>query len=818
MAKKKNAQVQVSQAENEQAQEIFGRYQQIAAVVRASEDQPAVEIALGEINALSESVQMALLKRLATEQQVDAADLLAALYEFATLKTVRKEARRALIRLEGAKVYPRWQPPAEPAPGLGISTALQLSANPPRFWKGFVTDSRASGEVQLTLAWQQGEDYKEARVLTFLLEFWRDGVKDFMTQLESKRSFENLMNQVRMQLADVKLKDCSLAHGRRLVREALEVNTKHGTKPHRDYQLHVSLVKQLLLEAPGIEDEEDEDEESEESKFKLVGNDPFWEMDDDDYDDEDEDDEEDLHGLEPIQVASRFVDDWVDSNYERAYQLLAQDSSLREGLSSEEWIQRRRSWSQRHNPADLRPGLLAEREAPKSKLWLPNAFSKQSTSAEKEVEISWSVELEQIPLVDEEKLPEILTPLRVYAETGRHWFWASFTLVQEGEEWRIQSITDEGARARELSIEALEKHVDEQDKRARKLVGRISPKELEKMDPIQQQREVLYALQALMRKMCYMDALLTRKPQDHKLVDDLTDYTLRLGDNELGIVYMEHVLAQFPEEKARTLREIGRFQQRRSRELLEQEDDESSEHFMELAEKTLLDSLTIEDHFDTHIELAEVYLAGEERMDDAEKHLLQAQKLTTKPDDGAHIEMHLGEIAMEREEYQEALKHFQRRAELDPTNAEAWFAIGEAHEDLGNAEEAETNYRRAIELDPTDVTSYAALSTFYQSRKQPELAIQALEEGIQANPDSAELRVYSAILSGEMGDDRRAIQLLKEAEKLDPENGLVRMASMVFEQSMLTDAKSKPKKPQSKSTSLLPEGLTMAKKKGHQHH
>jgi len=812
MAKKKNTQVQVSQAENEQVEGIFGRYQQIVVVVRASEDRPAVEVALGEINALPESVQVALLKRLATEQQVDAADLLAALYEFATLKMVRKEARRALIRLEGAKVYPRWQPPVEQTPGLGISTALQLSANPPRFWKGFVTDSRASGEVQLTLAWQQGEDYKEVRVVSFLLEFWRDGVKDFITQLESKRSFENFINRVRTQLIDVQLKDCSLAHGRRLVREALEVNTKHGTKPYRDYQLHVSLVKQLLLENPEIEDEEeDEDEEPMQGKFEVLDKDAFWS--------EDDEDEEDLHGLEPIHVVSHFVDDWVYGDYDQAYQLLAQDSPLREPLSSKEWIQRRESWDERFHADDLRPGLLVEREAPKSKLWLPNTFGKQSTPAVKEVEISWSAELKQTPLADEDRLPELPAPIRSYQETGRHWFWASFTLVQEGEEWRIQSMIDEGARARELSVGELEKRIDERDKQARKLVEQFSPAERKKIDPLQQQQGALNVLQALMRKFFSMDALLTKKPQDHELVDELINYTMRLNENELGIVYLTHLLEHFPEEKNQALRGIAMFQQKRSAEMLEDdENDERAKRLSTLAEQTLLDLLDVEDHFDTHMDLAEMFLEDDERLDDAENHLLQAQKLTNKPEDEAHIEMHLGEIAMEREEYQEALKHYQRRAELDPTNAEAWFAIGEAHEGLGNAEEVVTNYRHAIELDPNDVSYYAALSTFYQSRKQPELAIQALEEGIHANPDSAELRVYSAILSGEMGDDRRAIQLLKEAEKLDPENGLVRMASMVFEQSNPASLQSKPKKPKSKSTSPLPEGLTMVKKKGHQPH
>lgn len=816
MAKKKNAQVQVSQAENEQAQEIFGRYQQIAAVVRASEDRPAVEVALGEINALSESVQMALIKRLATEQQVDAADLLAALYEFATLKTVRKEARRALIRLEGAKVYPRWQPPAEQAPAFGISAALQFSANPPRFWKGFVTDSRASGEVQLVLAWQQGEDYKEVRVLTFLLEFWHDGVKDFMTQLESKRSFENLINHVRTQLSDVKLKDCSLAHGRRLVREALEVNTKHGTKPHRDYQLHVSLVKQLLLDAPGIEDEEDvDDDEKPMQRFEVLDKDAFWDEDDEDYEDE----EEDLHGLEPLHVASHFIDDWVYGDYNQAYQLLAQDSPLRAGLSSEEWTQQREAWDERFHADDLRPGLLVERETPKSKLWLPNAISKQSTPVVKEVEISWSVELKQTPLADEDRLPELPVPIRNYPETGRHWFWASFTLVQEGEEWRIQSMIDEGTRARELSSRELEKRIDEYDRQASKLVGQIAPAANEKMDPSQQQQEALNALYALMRKFFYMDALLTKKPQDYKLVDELANYMMRLNENELGIVYLTHLLEHFPEEKGQALRGIALFQQKRSAEMLEDDEgDERAERFIKLAEQTLLDSLAIEDHFDTHMALAEMFLENDERLDDAEKHFLQAKTMATKPEDEAHIEMHLGEIAMEREEYQEALQHYQRRIELDPTNADTWLEIASAYEELENVEEAVASYRRAIELNPNDVTSYAALSTFYQSRKQPELAIQALEEGIYANPDSAELRVYSAILYGELGDDQQAVKMLKEAERLDPENGLVRMASMVFEQSNPARLQSKPKKSKSKSTSPLPEGLTVVKKKGHQHH
>ncbi len=56
--------------------------------------------------------------------------------------------------------------------------------------------------------------------------------------------------------------------------------------------------------------------------------------------------------------------------------------------------------------------------------------------------------------------------------------------------------------------------------------------------------------------------------------------------------------------------------------------------------------------------MAELLIEEDEDLDEAEDHLLQAKELITDdPEEEAHIEMHLGEIATEREEYEEALKH-----------------------------------------------------------------------------------------------------------------------------------------------------------------
>lgn len=94
-----------------QAQPLLDQYHKIAGELRRSFSVDQVEPALTNINDLPEAVQVALLKALAKEQHVDAADVLLAINELSPLKNIRKEARRALIHLEEARIYPRWSMP-----------------------------------------------------------------------------------------------------------------------------------------------------------------------------------------------------------------------------------------------------------------------------------------------------------------------------------------------------------------------------------------------------------------------------------------------------------------------------------------------------------------------------------------------------------------------------------------------------------------------------------------------------------------------------------------------------------------------------------
>src|SRR6266567_3114313 len=717
MAKKKKVSLPVSQEDNEQAQRVFEQYHQTANDLHTSVDQKQAETALAAINTIPEGAQIALLKALSKEHHTDAADVLAAINELSPIKSVRKEAHRSLIQLQGARIYPQWEPPVQQP------LAVQTTTTPLQFWKGVVTDTLEAGEVNLILGFEQGNG--EIRILGFLLEFWHDGVKDFFIRVDSKRSIDNFIARMSAE-THVTTKDCSLAEGRRLLLDALATNKQYGTVPHRDYRNNLSLVNRLILEAPGIDEEEEVDlTEAEEDEEGL-----------------------DLHDLTPQEVVTTFVESWVNGDYDTSYQLLTSDSPVRQGLSEEEWIERREAWSDEANPGDLEPNFVHEREPQKSGLWLPFGMSRSSNS--KEIEAGWSIEMDETPLSD--TLPELPKATAVYKETQRHWFWTSYTLVQEQGEWRIQRMIDEGTNARSLPVDELQKRIQELDKYLDEFREKHNLADLQQFTEADTQRYAEEIFWRMERAVAYIDALIQKKPLDRAL---------------------------YEEERGLYLRRLAEVQQRLSQKYLDIGDDERGQRFQELAEEALNESLTVEDSAEARISLAELFIE-DDHLDEAEEYLLRAKVMTTDSSDEAHIEMHLGEIATEREQYEEALSHYQRVAELEPDLPDSWVDLAKTYERLDNLEEAEANYRHAIDLESGDEDLYFVLSKMYAENGQREKAIEAIEDGLSANPDSAVLNVYLASIYLENKDYRQAEIFLDRAEGLDPELELIPLFRQVL--------------------------------------
>ncbi len=49
----------------------------------------------------------------------------------------------------------------------------------------------------------------------------------------------------------------------------------------------------------------------------------------------------------------------------------------------------------------------------------------------------------------------------VFAETGRHWFWTHYSVVQEDDQWAIQDMIDVGANAFQLSEDELHQRISD---------------------------------------------------------------------------------------------------------------------------------------------------------------------------------------------------------------------------------------------------------------------------------------------------------------------------------------------------------------------
>lgn len=742
MSRKKDTAIQLSAEENDQVQHLLSHYDQVAQRIYNSNNQAEAEEALSDLKALSEPAQIALLKSLAKEKETGAADILIAVNALSPNKEARKEARRGLIQLEGAKIQPRWNPP------ITRTAAVEVQVpNPPRFWKGWATQTREEGEMRLVLCWEQGFDYAEARAFAFYLDFWQGGVKECVVDLDSKRHIDEALEGLHVGLGDTSIVECTPAEGKRLLEEALSINEWRKTPPAPAYRNNAALIKQLLLE-PG-------NEEAAPTSPKTF-----------------------IHPeLEPQEAVINFIGAWSLGDYGLAYDLLTQDSMYRERLERDEWIERHRAWADESHPARLELGFAREREQSQSGLWLPSASGGRSL-ARKEVELGWSLELVETPLSG--TLKEMPMGTAVNKDTTRHWFWTSYTLTRERDAWRIQSINDDGRRVQGLPAAELQKLIKEHEDSVDAIMNRRDDRDMQDV-----LNEVAWHLTVILH---YYDALLVLLLFDYQVHEDAYRNSVVTANPERTQVYLERVLQRFSQNQAETLRRLAStlttvaYKYGREEETPE-ELRERQRHLLQRAEAALQEALEADNGAANNILMAELLLS-QDRNDEAEAHLQQARAASPNTNEEANIEAALGHIAMRRELLNEAIVHYQHVSEINPDYPGIWFNLGFAHRQLGNFEQADTYYQRAIEKAPTDLRPYAERVAIAMNQGNKQQARTIAEQGVAANPDSASLHALLASVLQEIGDQRAAQQHLAEAEAIDPNQPIVQTVRQQLQQAV----------------------------------
>jgi tetratricopeptide (TPR) repeat protein len=268
----------------------------------------------------------------------------------------------------------------------------------------------------------------------------------------------------------------------------------------------------------------------------------------------------------------------------------------------------------------------------------------------------------------------------------------------------------------------------------------------------------------------YDDALLMKLPLDRTIYDDAYSRARGLQLSERAIVYLEGIIQHFPKDHdiGNILQHLGVSQAGLSGQYKQDNMDELSEHFFELALESLRKSIEVNNAALAHIILAELFMTNN-REEEAVAELQLAKSLTSDRDEEAQIEADLASIAMVHQNYDEAIARFKRVAEINPHYNGVWLNIGLAYRRQEKYDEAETYYQRAVEAQPNDFAAYAELGTLYIVKMQLDKALEIVEQGLRYHPNSAHLHALLAAIYSENGDRRRAESELAEAERINPD-------------------------------------------------
>ena len=129
-----------------------------------------------------------------------------------------------------------------------------------------------------------------------------------------------------------------------------------------------------------------------------------------------------------------------------------------------------------------------------------------------------------------------------------------------------------------------------------------------------------------------------------------------------------------------------------------------------------------------------------------------------------------------KEQGEEAVRLATRAIEADPTYARAWLVRAWSHEvvammtgDFASAQpRMEADARRALALDPNDAEAHAALGNALGNAGRLAEARAEYDRALALNPSSADIGVLLAMWSGNFGKPERGARLIEQAVRLNP--------------------------------------------------